>query len=87
MMYHAIFSRRAEKAFLSLTDKEARLIKASIEKLIQDPRIQGTIKLKNAPVASYRYRAGNIRILFDIDDEARVIELLDVKKRDEHTYK
>ena len=86
-MYQAIFSRRAEKPFLDLPTKEAQRVKQAIEKLEQDPRIYGTLKLENVPVASYRYRVGNNRILFDIDDEAKVIEILDVRKRDERTYK
>ena len=67
-MYRVMFSRRAEKAFLNLPDKETRRIKEAIEKLKQDPRTHGTIKLENAPVAAYRYRVGDGRILFDIDD-------------------
>lgn len=86
-MYRAIFSRRAEKAFLDLPTKEAQRVKQAIEKLEQDPRTYGTLKLENAPVASYRYRVGNYRILFDIDDKARVIEILDVRRRDERSYK
>jgi mRNA interferase RelE/StbE len=86
-MYQAIFSRRAEKAFLDLPTKEAQRVKQAVEKLEQNPRTYGTIKLENAPVASYRYRVGNYRLLFDIDDEAKVIEILDVRKRDERTYK
>lgn len=86
-MYQAIFARRAEKSFLNLPDKEARRIKEAIEKLKQQPRIRGTIKLENAPVASYRYRVGDFRILFDIDDEAKRVEILDIRKRGESTYK
>jgi len=62
-------------------------VKQAVEKLEQNPRTYGTIKLENAPVASYRYRVGDNRILFDIDDEAKVIEILDIRKRDERTYK
>jgi len=62
-------------------------MKEAIEKLKQAPRIHGTIKLENAPVASYRYRVGDLRILFDIDDETRTVEILDIRKRDEHTYR
>lgn len=86
-MYQAIFSRRAEKAFLKLPHREAQRIKESIEKLKREPRTHGTIKLESAPVASYRYRIGDNRILFDIDDEAKVIEILDIRKRDERTYR
>ena len=86
-MYEVIFSRRAQKAFIDLPDKEAQKIKEAIEKLKQNPRIHGTIKLEDAPVASYRYRAGDYRILFDIDDDANIVGILDIKKRDERTYK
>ena len=86
-MYQVIFSRQAEKAFLRLSEKEARRVKEVIEKLKQNPRIYGTIKLENAPVASYRHRLGDHRILFDVDDEAKVIEILDIRKRNERTYK
>jgi len=67
--------------------KEAQRVKQAVEKLEQNSRTYGTIKLENAPVASYRYRVGNYRLLFDIDDEAKVIEILDIRKRDERTYK
>jgi mRNA interferase RelE/StbE len=86
-MYQAIFSRRAEKAFLALPTKEAERVKRAIGELEQNPRTRGIIKLENAPVASYRYRVSNYRILFDIDDEAEVIEILDIRKRDERTYR
>jgi mRNA interferase RelE/StbE len=86
-MYRAMFSRRAEKAFISLSDREARKVKEAIQKLVDNPRTCGTIKLENAPVARYRYRIGDYRILFDIDDEAKVIEILDIRKRDERTYR
>ena len=82
-MYRAMFSRRAEEAFMSLPDKEAQRVKQAIQKLTEGPRIRGTIKLETAPVARYRYRIGDYRLLFDIDDEAKIIEILDIRKRDE----
>lgn len=86
-MYRAVFSRRAEKAFLDLPGSQARRVKEAIEKLTNDPRGHGTIKLENAPVAKYRHRVGDMRILFDIDDENQIIEILDIRKRDERTYR
>ncbi len=86
-MYSAVFSRRAQKAFLDLPHDQAQQVKEAIEKLTADPRAHGTIKLEHAPVAQYRHRVGNWRILFDIDDKNNIIEILDIKKRDEKTYK
>ena len=86
-MYQAIFSRRAEKAFMSLPNEDAERIKIAVLKLQNEPRCYGTIKLENAPVAPYRYRVGNWRILFDINDKTNTIEILDIKQRSERTYK
>jgi mRNA interferase RelE/StbE len=86
-MYRATFSSKARKAFLDLPKEQAKRIKEAIEALVEEPRSPGTIKLENAPVARYRRRVGNWRILFDINDEDKVIEILDVRKRDERTYK
>ena len=34
----------------------------------------------------YRLRIGNYRVLFDWQDEIRIVEIQEVKKRDERTY-
>lgn len=86
-MYGAIFSRRAERAFLDLSASQAQRIKDAIQRLMANPRLHGTVKLESAPVTQYRYRVGDLRILFDIDDERQVIEILDIRKRDERTYR
>lgn len=86
-MYRAFFSRRAQKAFLKLPTKEAQRIKDTINKLCKELRTPGTIKLTNVPIAQYRHRVGNRRILFDIDDEGEILEVLDIRKRDEKTYR
>ncbi len=86
-MYAAVFSRRARKAFLELSKIQALRIKDAISDLAKDPRSHGTIKLQNAPVAQYRRRVGGLRILFDINDRLEVIEILDIRKRDERTYR
>lgn len=34
----------------------------------------------------YRLRVGRFRVFFDFDGEVRIIDIQEVKKRDEHTY-
>ena len=34
----------------------------------------------------YRMRVGRYRVLFDYDDAVKIIEIQEVKKRDERTY-
>jgi len=53
----------------------------------RNPRMAGTVKLEDVQVASYRHRVGNYRILFDIDDENRRLEILDIRRRSERTYR
>lgn len=55
--------------------------------MTQAPRGHGAIKLDHAPVAQYRRRVGTLRILFDVDDGNRVVEILDIRQRDERTYR
>ena len=85
-MYQAVLSSKAKKVFLKLDKKLAKQIADAVSKLEGDPRAHGTIKLEDAPVAQYRYRVRNYRILFDINDEEKIIEILDIRKRDEKTY-
>lgn len=85
-MYRAVFSRKARKAFLDLPESQAQRVKEVVQRLMEDPRCRGTIKLDNAPVAQYRHRTGDLRVLFDIDDRNQVVEILDIRKRDERTY-
>ena len=86
-MYRAVFSRRAERAFLDLPMEQARRVKEAIQRLEQEPRGPNTIKLDHAPIAEYRCRVGNLRILFDIDDANKIVAVLDIRKRDEQTYR
>ncbi|MBM2811170.1 MAG: Plasmid stabilization system protein [Chloroflexi bacterium] len=86
-MYQTLFSSRAQRAFQDLPQRDAEYVRDAILKLQENPRAHGTIKLAQAPVAQYRYRVGNYRLLFDLDDDNQVIELVDVRKRDERTYR
>jgi mRNA interferase RelE/StbE len=86
-MQQAIFARRPQRAFRDLQTNQARRIKDAIEELQTSPRGPGTLKLEHAPVAQYRYRVGDLRVLFDIDDTDKIIEILDIGKRDEQTYR
>ena len=35
---------------------------------------------------AYRLRVGRFRVLFDVGESVRIVEIQEVKKRDEHTY-
>ena len=49
------------------------------------PNCQGVKKLTNHDY-SYRLRVGDFRVFFEFDGDVRIIDIEEVKKRDEHTY-
>lgn len=91
-------SAAVEKSFekeLSRLDRPDRLrIKEAIDSLAQEPRPQGKkLKALRPPVqialfvAQYRIRVGDYRVLYDIDDDARRVILLALRRRSEKTYR
>jgi mRNA interferase RelE/StbE len=58
---------------------------AGIESLKRWPTISGVKKLTNHPYP-YRLRVGRYRVFFEVAEAIRVIEVKEVKKRDETTY-
>ncbi|RIZ70304.1 MAG: type II toxin-antitoxin system RelE/ParE family toxin [Methylococcales bacterium] len=53
--------------------------------LIDFPNCQGIKKLTNHDY-SYRLRVGSYRVFFEFDGNVHIIDIEEVKKRDEHTY-
>lgn len=86
-MYEILFSPRAVKSLKKIPKHYQVKIKDKIEELSNNAHLPGTIKLVDYPVAQYRHRVGNYRILFDIDEVEKVVEILDIRKRDEKTYR
>lgn len=59
---------------------------AVTEKLSVFPRCTG-VKALTGHQYGYRLRVGDYRVLFDfVGDEANIISVEEVRKRDEHTY-
>jgi mRNA interferase RelE/StbE len=85
-MYQAIFSHKAEKSLKKIPKEFQRKIKEGILKLEENPFCFGTIKLVDYPVAQYRHRVGDYRILFDIWEEKKILMILDIKRRTSTSY-
>jgi len=81
VMYRIRVSRRATKDLASLPKNYIRLIADHIEALQAEPRPQGAKKLKDR--ADYSLRVGPYRILYDIDDDKRIITIYRIKHRRE----
>lgn len=74
------FKKSAVKELHKLPNKEVLRITNLISGLSEDPRPPGSKKLK-AYKNLWRVRSGNYRIIYDIEDQILVIEILEVVNR------
>ena len=81
-----IWTPKALKQLSKLKNKAAqKRIVVAVRALVDFPDTPGVKALTNHRRA-YRLRVGDYRILFDVFDQARIISIEEVKKRDERTY-
>ncbi len=76
------------KAFKQLRklDRQAQKpIFEAVQDLAQMPACQNVKSLTNHEYG-YRLRVGNYRVLFDWSGEIRIVDIQEVRKRDERTY-
>ncbi len=86
-MYRLLFSSRARRTFRGLSPQDARRVKEALDRLQDNPRTRGVVALQDLRVAPYRYRVGDYRILFDINDREQNVLVLDIRRRSESTYR
>lgn len=90
---------RIEKEFYKILSKVQpkkiqETIMEKVEHLGGNPRPEGkSFKALKPPIelyqftADYRLRVGNYRVLYDINDEKKIVWILHLRKRDEQTYR
>ena len=84
-MYNIITIKKADKALRALTHKPRERIAELIQRLGHNPDDE-TLDVKplvNHEVASYRLRVGNYRVLFNRNDEIKVIAIERIAHRQE----
>jgi mRNA interferase RelE/StbE len=85
-MYSIDWKPKARKQLFKLKDTSAReRIFDAVDTLVNFPNCQSIKRLENHR-HEYRLRVGSYRVLFDVRTSIRIIEIQEVKKRDEHTY-
>lgn len=77
--YAVRIKRSAEKELDKLPKKLAAAIGAAILRLEREPRPHGSRRLRGSD--SYRIRHGEYRILYFIDDQARVVQITAIGNR------
>ena len=78
--YAILFARSARKELERLPAREVGRIFAKIEDLASEPRPEGYRKLAG-PGATWRIRVGVYRVLYAVDDDARVVDIIAVRHR------
>lgn len=84
-MYAINWSNKAKKQLGKIDRKEQGAIIDAVDELENFPNAKNVIALTKHDYG-YRMRVGNYRVLFDADTTVRIIEIQQVRKRDEQTY-
>jgi len=84
-MYAINWSNKAKKQLRKIDRKEQGTIIDAVDELENFPNAKNVIALTKHEYG-FRMRVGNYRVLFDADTTVRIIEIQQVRKRDEQTY-
>ncbi len=79
MAYEVILKPRAKREFLDLPTNIASKIAQTLQTLASNPRSHQSIKLSGEE--GYRLRAGDYRILYEINDLNKKVEIYRIKHR------
>ena len=80
--YEIVFTKSALKEIQSIENKLVENIFFRIERLSQNPRPAGCIKLQGNNKL-WRLRIGKYRIIYSIDDDSCLIDLIAIRHRKE----
>lgn len=81
MSYALAFKPSAEKELRKLSRDAIPRVVDAIRALADEPRPHGCVKLSGSQ--SWRIRIGNYRVIYDIDDKSRQIDVLHIGHRRE----
>jgi mRNA-degrading endonuclease RelE of RelBE toxin-antitoxin system len=81
------WSRKASKQLRSVPKGDGGRIVEKVEQLQSFPNVPGLdlVALENHD-NGYRLRVGRYRVMFNFEDEIKIVFVEEVKKRDERTY-
>lgn len=78
--YRVTFARSAEKELAKLRPPTVTRIFRKIEALNEEPRPSGCTKLSGSD-ALWRIRVGEYRVIYEVDDTKRVVDVIAVRHR------
>jgi len=77
--------RRTHRQLDRIPEPEFGRVASAILGLEDDPRPPGCCKLRG--LEGWRIRVGNWRVIYHINDEERVVTIVEVRRRRENTYR
>ncbi|MEI7586392.1 type II toxin-antitoxin system RelE/ParE family toxin [Runella sp.] len=80
--YRVIFTKSAERELKKLTNQVIVRLIPVIKNLSDNPRPSGCIKLEGSS-NRYRVRVGDYRILYEIEDKIKIVEIVGIRNRRE----
>lgn len=80
-----VWNRKAAKQLRKLDQQHQGPIRDAVNSLGEMPNCSNVKQLTNHEYG-YRLRVGNYRVLFDWDGEIKIVEIQEVKTRNEQTY-
>ena len=84
-MYKIQWLPKAYRQLKKIANKKVKLsILDAVDTLEKWPDCKQVKSLKNRE--GYRLRVGRWRVIFDVTTKLEIVEIQEVKKRDEHTY-
>lgn len=79
MTYRLVILRRAQKQLAALPHDSYERCKQAISALSNEPRPPNSLKLRGRD--GWRLRVGTYRIVYEIDDASKQVEIIDVDHR------
>ena len=83
MRYAVLLESRAEKELKALPEQTLRRIDIKLQALSLNPRPRGAAKLRGKESEGWRFRIGDYRILYQIDDKENIVRIYRIKHRRE----
>lgn len=81
-MYKVVLSREAQRFFERCDSVVARKLTRCFESLEANPRAGNNVKALKGPLAgSYRYRVGDLRVVYSLNDRAFTVSVITIAKR------
>lgn len=85
-MYHLLIDDDARKALKRLPGHARQRLARAIDTLRNDPRPPQAKALRNELAGYWRLRIDNYRVIYTIDDDIVVVEVVRVDQRSADTY-